>query len=298
MSIQTATTGQLEDAQRIAIETTRYTAEHNAPMLGLIERMRLSKGEKQVTVPKVGQMTATSLSDGVDLADSSDIGMTSTALTTGEVGLKVILTDKLVRQENEDAFRIVGRQMGDAIARKKDTDVLSLFSALNGGTDLGAAARDMELGNVSVLIAHAKANKFPKPVAIVHHPWALFRVGLSMMGLVGSAGAGGAMPAGSVALTSDLGNDLLKDFFEFSISGVPVYHDGNITEDSSGDGVGAIFSRESMVYLESVGFNTERERDASLRATELVVTCDYGVFELDDTYGAPATFNVAAEATS
>lgn len=298
MSIQTVTTGQLEDAQRIAIEQTRYTMEHNAPMLGLIERMRLGKGEKSITVPKVGQMTAANLSDGVDLASSEDIGMTSTSLTTGEVGLKVILTDKLVRQENEDAFRIVGRQMGDAVARKKDRDALALFAALNSGTDLGLAARDMEIGNVNVLIGFAKANKFPKPVSIVHHPWATFRASQSLFGLAGSAGAGGALGAGAVGLTSTLGESFLKDFFEFSVSGVPVYQDGNIDTDSDGDGVGAVFSREAMVYVESVGFNTERERDASLRATELVVTCDYGVFELDDTYGAPATFNTTAEATS
>jgi hypothetical protein len=265
-------------------------------MLGLIERMRLGKGEKSVTVPKVGQMTATVLSDGVDMADSADIGMTSTSLTTGEVGLKVILTDKLVRQENEDAFRIVGRQMGDAVARKKDLDVLALFSALNSGTDLGSAGRDMEIGNASTLVAFAKANKFPKPYHIVHHPWATFHVGLSMLGFAGGNAAG--VPAAGIAgLPSSLGEALLRDFFEFSISGVPVYQDGNISEDGSGDGIGAVFSREAMVYLESVGFNTERERDASLRATELVVTCDYGVFELDDSYGAPVTFQVSVEAT-
>ena len=59
--------------------------------------MSLGKGEKSVTVPKVGQMTAASLTDGIDLVDSQDIGMTTTSLTTGEVGLKVILTDKLVQ---------------------------------------------------------------------------------------------------------------------------------------------------------------------------------------------------------
>src|SRR4030042_507339 len=96
--IQKETTGQLEDAQRIAIEQARFTAEHNAPCLGLIEQFRLGKGEKSVVVPKVGQMTAQALADGVDLADSEDIGMTTTTLTASEVGLKVILTDKLVRQ--------------------------------------------------------------------------------------------------------------------------------------------------------------------------------------------------------
>jgi hypothetical protein len=38
---------------------------------------------------------------------------------------------------------------------------------------------------------------------------------------------------------------------------------------------------------------TERERDASLRATELVLVSDYGCFELDDGYGISLTFEAA-----
>ena len=298
MAVQVATTGELDTAQRIAIEQTRFTAEHNAPCANLIEKMTLGKGEKSVVVPKVAQMTASSLVDGVDISASEDIGMTTTTLTSGEVGLKVILTDKLVRQQNEDVFRMVGRQMGDAMARKKDNDIIALFSALNGGTDLGAAGRDMEVGNAAILIGHAKANKFPDPVYVVHHPWALFHVAGSMIGGAGGAVGGVVVPAGAVLAQSSFGEGLMKDFFDFSLNGVPFYHDGNIAADASGDGIGAVFSKEAMVCLESVGFNQERERDASLRATELVVTADYGVFELDDTYGASCTFQVSAEATA
>ncbi len=291
MPIQTATTGNLENAQRIVVEQIRYTAENNAPMLGLVEHFSLGKGEKSITVPKVGQFTASALTDGIDLTDSEDIGMTTVSLTTAEVGLKVILTDKLTRQENEDVFRVVGRQAGDAVARKKDGDLLALFSSLNGGVDLGSAGRDLELGNLLVLIGESKANNYPKPVHIVHHPYATMHVAASTFGYAGS----GTMGTGAgAALASDLANDMLKNFFEFRIGDISVYQDGNITIDGSDDGVGAIFSEAAMCYTESVGFNQETERDASLRATELVVTCDYGVFELDDSYGAKATFNCKA----
>ena len=53
MAVQVATTGELDTAQRIAIEQTRFTAEHNAPCANLIEKMTLGKGEKSVVVPKV-----------------------------------------------------------------------------------------------------------------------------------------------------------------------------------------------------------------------------------------------------
>ncbi len=287
--VQTATTGNLASAQRIVIEQARYTAEHNAPMLQLVEKFRLGKGEKQIDVPKVGQFTAVAVGDGVDITDEQDIGMTITTLTTSEVGMKIVLTDKLLRQMNEDTFKIVGRQAGDAMARKKDNDLTALFSSLNGGTDLGAAGRDMELGNYGVLINFMRAASAPKPWQVVHHPGALTAFALSTFGFAGGAPGGAA----GAALQSDLANKMLMDFFAFTVSGVPAFHDGNLTVDSSDDTVGAIFSKNALAYAESVEYNQETERDASLRASELVWTSDYGVFELDDTYGAPATFNTA-----
>ena len=65
---QTATTGNLENAQRIIIAAARYTEEHNAPAMALIESFNLPRGAKQVTVPKVGQMTMSDLTDGQDLS--------------------------------------------------------------------------------------------------------------------------------------------------------------------------------------------------------------------------------------
>ena len=53
-----------------------------------------------------------------------------------------------------------------------------------------------------------------------------------------------------------------------------------------------------MAVLNFVETRQERQRDASLRATEVVMTSDYGVFELDDTKGAGLIFDAAALATN
>lgn len=288
MPIQTATTGNLADIQRIVIEQIRFTAEHSTPAVNLVEKLRLGKGEKQITVPKAGQMTASALVDGVDLTDTQDIGITTVTLTTSEVGLKTIITDKLARQANEDMFRVVGRQMGDAMARKKDTDVLALFSAFNGGTTLGAAAAQLTLQNLYGVVDWAKRNKYPNPTYIVHHPSAIARVGLNSV----------AIPSLNFGLPSGLNADLLQDFYKFMVGRVPVFEDGNITIDSSDDAIGAIFSKHAAAYVESVGYEGKQQRDESLRATEQLVFADYGVFELDDTYGAPMTYDASAPSTS
>ena len=286
---QTATTGNLENAQRIIIAAARFTEEHNAPALALIESFTLGKGNKQVTVPKVGQMTMSDLQDGVDIVDEEDIGMTTVDLTASEVGAKVILTDKLVRQSAANVMSIVGRQLGDGMARKKDTDVHSLYSGLNGGTTFGTAGTTFSLANVAGAITRAKANKFGSQVYILQHPNAVYDIASTAV----TASATYPVPAGWSA-------DLLGNFFSGlrPLNGVPIFEDGNLAVDSDNDAIGVIADKSAMAVLKSVDTRTERQRDASLRATELVMTADYGVFELDDSRGAAMTYDVAAPSTT
>ena len=287
---QTATTGNLENAQKIIISAARYTEEHNAPAMALTEKFSLPKGSKQVTVPKVGQMTMSDLQDGVDIIDEEDIGMTTVDLTAAEVGAKVILTDKLVRQSAPNVFSIIGRQMGDGMARKKDKDVLALYTNLNGGTKLGAATKYMKASNLQGIIAYAKANKFGSQLYVLHHPNAVAYLSKEAATVASS-------PA---AIPEGWSEDLLKNFWSGlrPMNNVAIFEDGNITEDSSGDGIGVIADKSAMATLSSVDTRTERQRDASLRATEVVMTADYGVFELDDSRGAGVTFDVTALATN
>jgi len=286
---QTATTGNLENAQKIIIAASRYTEEHNAPALALIEQFSLPSGAKQQTVPKVGQMTISDLQDGVDIIDEEDISMTTVDLTASEVGAKVILTDKLVRQSAENVFSIVGRQLGDGMARKKDTDVHALYSGLNGGTTLGAAGATFSLANVAASISYAKANRFGSQLYILQHPNAVFDIANTAV----TASATYPVPKG-------WSEDLLGEFFSGlrPLNGVPIFEDGNLSVDASDDAIGVIADKSALCVLKSVDTKTERQRDASLRATELVMTADYGVFELDDSRGAAMTYDAAAITTS
>jgi hypothetical protein len=290
---QTATTGNLEDAQKIILAASRYTEEHNAPALALIEQFSLPKGSKQVTVPKVGQMSMSDLVDGQDIIDEEDIGMTTVDLTASEVGAKVILTDKLVRQAADNVFSMIGRQLGDGMARKKDTDVIALWPNLNGGTVLGQDGRDMNTANTHAVISNAKANKFGNQLYLIHHPNAVATLSKQAATTADTAAAAGLSSGWSV--------DLLQNFYSGlrPINNVPIFEDGNIEKISATDsGYGVIADKTAMAALTSVDTRTERQRDASLRATELVMTADYGVFELDDSRGAAIQFEIGDLATS
>ena len=284
---QTSTSGNLQNMSRIMLAAARYTEEHNAPMAGLIEKFNLGKGEFQLTIPKVGQMDAEDLVEGVDMVDSEDIDVSTVTATTAEVGLKVIITDTLVQQNNEDVFRIIGRQMGDAMARKKDTDIIALFSGFS--TALGADDRSLLLSNASAIIANAKANKFGNDLFVVHHPNAIWKLASS----IGNTLA-------TYPLPDAFNNPAVSDYYTgVKIAGVPFFEDGNISKIGSDDsGYGFIGDRTAMGHLAARERREERDRDISLRAFEVVVTEDYAVFEVDDTKGAGAQYEIGDPTTS
>jgi len=284
---QTATTGNLENAQRIILASARYTEEHNAPALALIESFTLPKGAKQVTVPKVAQMSMSDLVDGQDIIDEEEIGMTTVDLTAAEVGAKIILTDKLVRQAADNVMSIVGRQLGDGMARKKDNDVTALYSGFS--TDLGASGRDFDIANVAAAVAYAKGSNFGSQIYINHHPFTVFDLAKEAAGT-----------AATYPMTPGWSQDLLGNFWSGirPIFGVPIFEDGNITRTTAAATVGVIADKSALAVLKSLDTRTERQRDASLRATELVMTSDYGVFELDDSRGAALTLDSTTPATT
>ena len=138
---------------------------------------------------------------------------------------------------------------------------------------------------------NAKANKFGSQLYIVHHPNA-----------VATLSKEAATTAGNNAeITSGWSADLLSNFYSGlrPINGVPIFEDGNIEKTGSVDsGYGVIADKTALAALTSVETRTERQRDASLRATEIVMTADYGVFELDDSKGAPIQFEIGDLSTS
>jgi len=300
MPIQTATTGQLDEAQGTIIAAARYTAEHNAPVAALYEKFVLPQGNKVITVPKVGQVTFADLQDGVDMTDTEDIGMTTVDLTTDEIGAKFILTDKLVRQEAESVFTMIGRQLGDGYARKTDRDAIALFSTFSN--TLGADGKNLNMLNLTACIAFAKANKFPAPISIVHHPNAIYDVmkAVAVVASTASGGTGTVTPTVGPMAGSDASRDrALANFYKFTFNQVNVYEDGNIDKVTSYDsGYGAIFSRSACAYTVQLGFSSARERDESLRATEIVVVGDQSLTELDDGYGGRMHYEIGNPATN
>ncbi len=287
---QISTTGQLENASKEMIDMSRFTAEHNAPVEALTTHFTLKKGEDTGVFPKVGQMSMKNLVQGQDIVDEEEIGMSTVSVTTSEVGAKIVLTDKLLRQNNAVNFRSVGRQLGDGWKRKKEEDLISLFPALNGGTSLGAAAAAFSAANATGCVSIAHTDKMGESLSIIQHPNAVMRLARDLS----TIGSGQIRPLPEGFSARMLG----RAWSGYRIWDTPVFQTGNITRDSSDDAIGAIINPDALAMLTSMTQTTERERDASLRAWEVVMVGDYSAFELDDTRGAPLTFDAADPSTS
>ena len=288
MSIQIASTVDLVTAQRVVIANALFTEEYKRPTTALVSQFTLGQGEKSLVIPKVAQMSAARLSDGVDMTDSQNIGMTTNTVSPVEAGMKVILTDKLVRQLNESVFAIIGTQVGEAMGTIKEVDVIALFSGLNGGTALGGDGNLLTLDNLAACISVARDNKYGEDLVIVHHANAIFAVAKDFL-----QSSPQRLDAPSFV------EDVVRDFYNFSISGVPIFEANHIPKIGSVDsGYGAIMSRRALGFLTSVGMSSAMERDESLRATELVTVSDYIAFELDDVRGAPMRYEIEAHSTA
>jgi len=285
-----STTGALEAASKEMISTARFTAEHNAPVWGLVSHFTLKKGEDTGIFPKFGQFTISDLSEGQDMVDEQDLGMSSVSVTTSEVGAKVVLSWKLLRQNVAANFQTAGRQFGDASKRKREADLINLFSGLNGGTTLGAAAAAFSAANATSCVAIAKTDKYGEDLAMIVHPNSAMRLARDTT----TVGSGTVRP-----LPEGYSARLLQNAWTgHAIWGVPIFETGNISRDSSDDMIGAIMGKDALGTLTSQEPFQGKTNDLSLRAWELVYVEDYAAFEFDDTRGAPLTYDAADPATS
>ena len=78
-----------------------------------------------------------------------------------------------------------------------------------------------------------------------------------------------------------------------NIAGVQIFESSNVAVDGSDDAIGAIFSSQALGIAIQSDMNIEYQRNASLRADEVVATARYGVAELIDSYGVKLTADAA-----
>ncbi|MDD4986543.1 MAG: hypothetical protein PHQ43_12340, partial [Dehalococcoidales bacterium] len=100
------TTAELADTIPTVIEQARFTSQFKAIMSSLCWKStkKLHEGSTK-NFPYWGTVTAQSLTEGQDMSTAEQMEDTLVTITPSEVGCKIILTDKLLRDNQEDVKR-------------------------------------------------------------------------------------------------------------------------------------------------------------------------------------------------
>ncbi len=281
------TAADLANGQIAMVATARYTYEHKTLCTRLFNKMTLAKGEKSISIPKFGMVTAKDLTDGIDMTEAQSLTMTAHTHTTDEAGCKVIITKKLAAQLKEDAMRAAGRVVGAAIQKKIDQDGLGLFSGLDSGLGSGSTTFGQDYLRAAVSQCYGQSEPVPLPIYAVLHPFHYDEIVNEI-----------ATPS-----TSNIPEGMQGEFLQYYFRGTeklfsaPIFVTGNITPNGSNYAYGAVFSKEAFIYL--VGWEPENwmEEDKSLRGYEIGIVADYSMVEEDGTYGRYLYFDAATPTT-
>jgi len=249
-----------------------FVASEKSLMRGLVKNYQIVGQGLSVEVPIYAVVSAAGVNEATDLSNTA-INPSSVTITASEIGIMTTLTDLGRNASSRNVGADIGKLFGEAIAKKIDVDLIALFdgfSKIVGGADVAFSAAKLfeataELRNLGVPT---------QDLACVVHPYIAYDLKGALTNTFANPNP------------SDVANEAMNTGFVGRVAGVPVYESSNISNTgTTGDYKGALFHRDAMGLAMMQDLKIETQRDASLRADEIVATAVYGVSELHDTYG-------------
>lgn len=121
------------------------------------------------------EVTAELVGEGEDYANPTTFDKTVLAtLTPGEVMAQVVLTDRRIETDPDDARRDASTELGNAVSTKIDKDIAATFSDITSG--VGAAGASLTFNKVAAALAQLRNAATPNPIYVVLHPFGWFDI--------------------------------------------------------------------------------------------------------------------------
>ena len=266
-----STSSTLSELYTEIVAEALFVASERSIMRPLVRNYAVTGGGKSVEVPIYSAVSAAAVSEASDLSNTA-IDPTSKTITCSEHGLMTTLTDLARNSEPRNVAGDIGRLFGEAIAKKIDTDLTALFGGFS--TTVGSASTAMSASLIFQAVAKLRANAVPGDnLSAVIHPQVAFDLKSGLTNTFANPNPG-------------VGNEALRSGLVGQIAGVNIFETSNIANaGNAGDYKSAMFHRDALGMAMMQDIKLETQRDASLRADEIVATAVYGVGELHDTYG-------------
>jgi N4-gp56 family major capsid protein len=276
MANETTSTS-LNDLLPQIVAEAMFVANERSIMRNLVRTYDIPMNNgKTITVPRYPVQSATAVNEGTDLTNTS-ISTDGATLTVSEVGIMATVTDFARMTSASNVIADVGRVIGEAVAKKMDKDLLALFAGFSDG--VGSDSTALSAATIAQAIAKLRANAVPgDDLFCVLHPYVAYDLKANITNTFANPNAG------------IIQNEAMAAGYVGTLFGVPVFESSNIENNgTTGDYVGAVFHRQGLGLAMLSDIKIETQRDASLRADEVVATAVYGVGELYDGYGCKIT---------
>jgi len=249
-----------------------FVASEQSIMRPLVKNYAITGGGKSVEVPIYAAVSAAAVSEATDLSNTA-INPSSVTITASENGIMTTLTDLARNSAPRNVAGDIGKLFGEAIAKKIDTDLTALFDGFS--TAVGAADAALTVAKLFESVANLRNSAVPiNDVSAVLHPMIAYDLKANLTNTFANSNA------------NDLANEALRNGFVGRVAGVPIFETSNLANTgTTGDYKNGVFHRDALGLAMMQDLRIETQRDASLRADEIVATAVYGVGELHDSYG-------------
>ena len=271
-----STSSTLSELYTEIVAEALFVASERSVMRPLVKNYAISGGGKSVEVPIYAAVSAAAVSEATDLSNTA-INPSSVTITASENGLMTTLTDLGRNASPRNVAADIGRLFGEAIAKKIDVDLTALFDGFSTEVNDGTAV--LSAANIFNAVAQLRKNGVPTAeISGVFHPLNAYDLKSNLTNTFGGR-------------DTDLSNEALRNGFVGKVAGVNIFETSNLADSSgnnpgtTGDYKGAVFHKDALGLAMMQDLKIETQRDASLRADEIVATSVYGVGELHDTYG-------------
>jgi N4-gp56 family major capsid protein len=271
-----STSSTLSELYTEIVAEAQFVASEQSIMRNLVKNYAITGGGKVVEVPVYGTVSASAVAEATDLGNTA-INPTSVSITASEVGIMTTLTDLARNSAPRNVAGDIGKLFGEAIAKKIDTDLTAKFDGFS--QEIGDGTTALSPANIFNAVAILRKNAVPSTdMACVVHPLNAFDL---KSGLTNTF----------VGRDTELSNEALRSGYVGSLAGVNIFETSNMADTSgnnpgsTGDYKGAVFHRDALALAMMQDIKIETQRDASLRADEIVATSVYGTGEIHDTYG-------------
>ncbi len=287
-----SSTSNLSSGQKIVVAGAKVAFEPAAPDPDLVENHRIPQGHKQWDILTYARLTqASALTEGVDLASTQQLVAASLSITPSEHGIIATLSKRLIRRQGDTSvMSTTGTLIANSLRRRQANDVIALYDGFS--KSVVGANTQMDVthfrGSVAYLLTDNSSSYGPAPMPL-HAALHIEQISDIILDISDPGTAAGNRPAG-------FGDDLLQRWWRGNdrLYGIPIFHSGNISRDSSGDSKGAIFAKEALVMVMANNADVTEETDESVRAVEVGIFQEWSEGERADAHGVEVYSDTAA----